>query len=85
MLSAGLLFTPRFSWRASVVKLGFFAFVQFPAIAAPMDAADWLEVGFARPGEHTTPSGFNYSRAPSASSTISRGPDRLGLVQRCDM
>jgi hypothetical protein len=28
MLSAGLLFTPRFSWSASLVKLGF-AFVQF--------------------------------------------------------
>jgi hypothetical protein len=29
MLSAGLLITPRFSWSASLVKLGFFAFVQF--------------------------------------------------------
>jgi quercetin dioxygenase-like cupin family protein len=29
MLSAGLLFRLRFSWSASLVKLGFFAFLQF--------------------------------------------------------
>jgi hypothetical protein len=29
MLSAGPLFTPRFSWSASLVKPGFFAFVKF--------------------------------------------------------
>jgi hypothetical protein len=28
MLSAGPLFTPRFSWSASLVKLGFFVFVR---------------------------------------------------------
>ena len=57
MPSAGLLFTPRFSWSASLVKLGFFAFVQFRQSPAPIGAADALrddplEAHFAGFGEH---------------------------------
>ena len=85
MLSAGLLFTPRFSWSASLVKLGF-AFVQFRQLPLQKALPTRFETIPSRPISHALANtqralGRKCSRAPSASSTIIRGPDRLGLVQ----
>ena len=55
MLSAGLLFRLRFSWSASLVKLGFFAFLQFRQLPLQIGALPTRFEGIANKEENGMP------------------------------